>query len=437
MNKDRKKSSLTYLLIIISCCGMVAASIGLYINAYGIFFTPMADALGVRRGDISMHATLCGLATGVIGIPVIHWMQSHRVRPVILAGVALTAAATVLTAFSSKVWQLNVLGILRGAGLCCFNLGIVTMVIGNWFEARRGTVTGLIASFSGLSGAVFNPIFNALILRFGYRSTLIIMSVVTLVLALPAILFVELNPMQKGMVPYGHGSDEAEEMKKGDPYRRGDAPGEKVQASAPAASGDEPGIVPLRYFSALFLTTCVLVFFANFSIGFASHLPGVAESAGYTSSFGALLVSVVMIANISFKFVIGYLADRLGAVRASQLMLAVELTGIVLMFFVLGSVSSGAALMAAGFLFGSSYSFGAVGMSLVTRRIYGGKQYGSAYAVTAMVGNVSNALAIAAIGYAYDFLHSYRPVAAVLILMVASCIALLGICEKRRKQQAG
>ena len=447
MNKDRKKSSLTYLLIIISCCGMVAASIGLYVNAYGIFFSPMSEALGVRRGDISLHATLCGLSTGLVGIPVIHWIQSHRLRPVILAGVVLAAVSTLLTAFTTHVWQLNLLGILRGAGLCCFHLAIVTTVVGNWFEAKRGTITGFIASFSGIAGAVFNPIFNALILRVGYKSALIIMSIVTVLLTLPATLFIELNPMQKGMVPYGHGSDEAEAAKQGDPHRRGeaeapvraasDAGAEKAQAPAQAASGDEPGIVPLRYFSGLFLMICVIVFFSNFSIGFASHLPGVAESAGYSSSFGALLVSVVMIANISFKFVIGFLADKLGAVRASQLMLAVELAGVILMFYVIGSATSGAALMAAGFLFGSAYSYGAVGASLVTRRIYGGKQYGSAYAVTAMVGNISNALAIAVIGYAYDFLHSYRPMTVILVVMVASSIVLLTLAERKRKQQAG
>ena len=93
--------------------------------------------------------------------------------------------------------------------------------------------------------------------------------------------------------------------------------------------------------------------------------------------------------------------------------------------------------MAAGFLFGSAYSYGAVGASLVTRRIFGGKQYGSAYAVTAMVGNISNALAIAVIGYAYDFLHSYRPMTVILVVMVASSIVLLTLAERKRKQQAG
>ena len=64
-----KRENRQYLLIIISCCGMLAASIGLYTNAYGIFFSPMANALGVSRGDISMHASLCALATGISGVP--------------------------------------------------------------------------------------------------------------------------------------------------------------------------------------------------------------------------------------------------------------------------------------------------------------------------------------------------------------------------------
>ena len=54
-----------------------------------------------------------------------------------------------------------------------------------------------------------------------------------------------------------------------------------------------------------------------------------------------------------------------------------------------------------------------------------------------MVGNISNALAIAVIGYAYDFLHSYRPMTVILVVMVASSIVLLTLAERKRKQQAG
>ena len=196
--------SARYLLIILSCCGMVAASIGLFTNAYGIFLSPMAEGLHVSRGDISMHVTLRGLAMGFAGVVVIRYAQSHPVRPIITGGVAAAFIGTLLSSRAGSLWQLNLLAVLQGIGLSCFNYGIVTMMTGNWFEKNTGTVFGLIASFSGLSGAVFNPIFSRLITVLGYRRALMIMGFATILLTLPAILFAEMNPLQKGLMPYGH-----------------------------------------------------------------------------------------------------------------------------------------------------------------------------------------------------------------------------------------
>ncbi len=410
-----------YLLIILSCCGMVAASIGLFTNAYGILLSPMAEGLHVSRGDISMHVTLRGLAMGFAGVVVIRYAQSHPVRPIITGGVAAAFIGTLLSSRAGSLWQLNLLAVLQGIGLSCFNYGIVTMMAGNWFEKNTGTVFGLIASFSGLSGAVFNPIFSRLITVLGYRRALMIMGFATILLTLPAILFAEMNPLQKGLMPYGH--EEKEPASSG-------ANGSEAAGSWTDAASES--FVPLRYFSAAFLILCLIGFFSNFSTGFASHIPGVAEAAGKSAAFGALLMSVIMIANISFKFVIGFIADRIGPVPSSQLMLGTELVGVILMLILTGGVSSGPDLMAAGFLYGSMYSFGAVGISLVTRYVYGIRQYGGAYSVLSMIGNISNALAIAFIGYAYDFTGSYRPVLLILCLFIGFSIVLLGVLKRQR-----
>ncbi len=421
MNIPPARRNIQYLLIILSCCGMVAASIGLYTNAYGIFLSPMAEGLNVSRGDISMHVTLRGLAMGFAGIGAIRWAQSHPVRPLILSGVITAVISTLLTSVTGSLWQLNLLAVIQGIGLSCFNYGIVTMMAGNWFEKNTGTVTGLIASFSGLSGAVFNPVFSLLITGLGYRRALVIMSLVTVILTLPAILSADMNPLQKGLLPYGHDKNAAASSR-----AAGSDNSEKIAENAASESS-----VPLRYFSAAFLILCLIGFFSNFSTGFASHIPGVAEAAGKPAAFGALLMSVVMIANISFKFVIGFIADRIGPVLSSQLMLGTELLGVILMLALMGGDSAGAGLMAAGFLYGSMYSFGAVGISLVTRYVYGSRQYGSAYSVLSMIGNISNALAIAAIGYAYDFTGSYRPVLLLLGLFIIFSIVLLGILKRK------
>lgn len=39
-----------HILVVLACCGMVGASVGLCVNAYGVFYTPLCEALGVGRG---------------------------------------------------------------------------------------------------------------------------------------------------------------------------------------------------------------------------------------------------------------------------------------------------------------------------------------------------------------------------------------------------
>lgn len=49
--------------VLICCCGLAAASIGISINSSGVFYTPVSKSLHMLRGTFSMHMTLFSLAT--------------------------------------------------------------------------------------------------------------------------------------------------------------------------------------------------------------------------------------------------------------------------------------------------------------------------------------------------------------------------------------
>lgn len=44
--------------VLIYCCGLAAASIGISINSSGVFYTPVSKSLHILRGTFSMHMTL-------------------------------------------------------------------------------------------------------------------------------------------------------------------------------------------------------------------------------------------------------------------------------------------------------------------------------------------------------------------------------------------
>lgn len=63
-----------------------------------------------------MHATIAGLLTGFAGPVVVKVLQKVRLQIVIGTGIVLLVVSTVLTACATSVWQLNILGVLRGVG---------------------------------------------------------------------------------------------------------------------------------------------------------------------------------------------------------------------------------------------------------------------------------------------------------------------------------
>ena len=47
-----------YLMVLVSMCGLIAVSLGLLVNVSGLFFAPIAEELGVGRGEVSMTLTI-------------------------------------------------------------------------------------------------------------------------------------------------------------------------------------------------------------------------------------------------------------------------------------------------------------------------------------------------------------------------------------------
>lgn len=54
--------------VLICCCGLAAASIGISINSSGVFYTPVSKSLHMLRGTFSMHMTLFSLATAIMSL---------------------------------------------------------------------------------------------------------------------------------------------------------------------------------------------------------------------------------------------------------------------------------------------------------------------------------------------------------------------------------
>ena len=365
-----------YLSVLACCCLMAASAVGVYTNSVGVFYTRVSEALGVGRGAFALHATLCALTAGFLSPLAARLMKKLPLRPLLIAGNLLAALATAGMAGAANVGTFYALGILRGAGMMTFSLLTVTTLINNWFRARHGLAAGIALSFSGLAGAVFSPLFSAFIDRFGWRASFLWFAAIGFALNVPGMLLLRYRPAELGMEPYG---------------------GAGASAAQTARGGRIAGAAMALLALMTLLHTSVT--------GLAQHFPGMAEWLGESAAVGAAMVSAGMIGNIASKLVIGTLSDRVGPFKASMCMIAVNALSLLgLLLFGRGGAWL---LYAIAFLYGAVYSVGAVGIPLLTRRIFGAENYASAYSIITIFTSVGSASALTIIGLVYDLTGGY------------------------------
>lgn len=402
MAKNYKK----HLLILITCCGLMASSVGLCVNAYGVFYTPLSEAFGVGRAAVTLHATLSGLLTG-LGAPfVMQILKKISLRKVVIFGAVLSSLSFVMMAFADKIWILNMCGIIRGIGNCCFYMPVITQVIGNWFKSKQDTMVGLVMAFSGIAGAILSPVLTALINSLGYRAAALFGAGFILVLSVPnSLLFLSLSPKEQGVKAYEEASGQAR----------------KTQRKVNAFTLKSP----------VFWYLGGMTFLSVFITGFTSHISGYAESIGMGSVVGATMISAIMIGNIVSKFSSGMISDKIGPTKAfsGMYVLAICGTGLLLV----GNTQM--SLIAASLLFGSSYACSAVGVPCIVRQIYGDSQYGNAYAIISVISTIAPSIAMMVIGVLYDMTQSYKIVIYICILFGAMALLFWNMASRAAQKR--
>lgn len=402
---EKKRLNSRYIVVAVAVCLMACGTMGLP-NAYGVFYTPMSDALGAGRGAVTMHMSISNLVIGLF-TPIVarSLAHGHKMRNVLMVATSLVLVSGVVIAFAPNTLIMDVAAVVRGVGFAAVAMFIITLYIGNWFQKGRGTITGIALSGSGIGSAIASPIVTACIERFGYQAAYLGFVGFTVLTILPVMLLCPLTPEEVGLKPYG--ADEVDES-----------------AADAAPASDDLGL-KLVLLSPTFIVLVVFVVAIVLITTLSGHMASLAQDYGYSAQVGALLLSASMIGNVVSKFALGAIADRIGAFRACVISLVTTLVGLLLILFNLGGQT---ALLVSGFLYGTCFSIGSLGISLLTRYIFGDAQYADAYSTISLVTSVASALGVTAAGLAYDLTGSYAaPIIAgiALVAVAGGCLAYL------------
>ncbi len=385
-----------YIVIIAALCGLIASGVGLITNIAGLFFTPIAEELGLLRGAVSMNVTIGNLCFAAGGLMSPRVMKEKNLKTMLIAMTALIAGSTALLALCNNVFLMYVLNGLRGFASGIVGFVFVTIVINHWFFKNNALVTSIAMGFSGLAGAVFSPVMSSIIASSGWRTAYVISAVLMVLLNLPAIFFLPaIDPYVKGQKPYG----------------------EKTAAVNTAAEVQES--LPIN--KMLVAMLCVFAVCGAASTSITQHFPGVAAESGLDASVGATMLSICMLVNTGGKIVLGALVDKIGARISMSIYTVLVFAGVIMMLF----IPSRAVMFAAAACIGLTYSMATVGTVTLSKEVFGMANYGRTYPTINMCGTMCSAAFSSIIGFIYDATGGYNVTLMIILAMMITAFAII------------
>lgn len=133
------------------------------------------------------------------------------------------------------------------------------------------------------------------------------------------------------------------------------------------------------------------------------HIASYGISIGLSAEVSSLMLSAIMIGSVVAKLSYGILSDKIGTIKSSLLMMGLTILSITLLIVVRQPVL----LVAASFLFGTSFSIGGVALSILTNNFFDPFTAGQLYSSISFMAGVGGALSVTIIGYIFDYTGSY------------------------------
>ena len=405
----RKKGGFHYAFLIVAACLVMCTVCALNVNCTGVYLAPVTSYFGIPSATFMLYFTILQICM-VIALPIAGKIINQiDLRIFFTVCAILCAIGNLMFAFAPGIWMFYIGAVITGIGTAPMLFLAVPKLIGAWCVKRVGFFTGLCLAFTGIGGVVFNPVQTAFINLGveGWRTGYIFAAVVTLVLVLPFSIFViRTSPADKGLLPYGAGEG-VEDSK------APNAPAKGVSANRAMKLA---GFYAIAVAGGLFaLNQCVYQFFPKYCLTFQDSLPEIAALSG-------LVASATMAGLAIGKVALGFINDK-SAKAGVTLSVLLGIIGI-LCIWLMPSVAP--VLLIGAFLFGFVYAGTTVESTLLTRAVFGDKDYAQIYSRVSMVSSLGGAIAATAWGLVVDMPNGYT-IMFVLSLVVMVLIYLLAM----------
>lgn len=206
-----------WVIVAVATFALVVSN-GLSIGGIPVFYTKIREefvaggavAAGNAESFIAFGATLTFFFAGVLSPFAGFLIQRSRLRNLMLIGCAMLGGALIVHSQTTSPWVVYAARTVMGISLCFVGVLPSIVLVSNWFVRRRGLALGILLTGTSIGGSLISLISPPIIDAYGWRSAMVVVSLLVWLLLVPAVLFfVKDKPADIGMLPDGDGIAEA------------------------------------------------------------------------------------------------------------------------------------------------------------------------------------------------------------------------------------
>lgn len=310
MKSQNSTNKVFYGWIILSLSTVaLTISNGLAITGIPVFFKWIREDFvasgaieaGNAESFIAFSASLTFLVAGFIS-PLASWLiQKFSIRRLMILGCFILGSGLLLYSQTNTPLVVYLARTLMGASLGLIGVLANTVLVSNWFIRKRGLALGILLTGTSLGGVFIPQLANPLINKYGWRTAMVILSLLIWLILLPAIIFLVKNkPSDLGLLPDGDAVKPIE--------KNGNVEVKENQGLTLSEALKTPLFWVLAFCSAL-------VFYPIFVTGQQFILYLQTPKIGLTSQEGAFALSALFAVSVGGKFLFGFLSDKISPTR--------------------------------------------------------------------------------------------------------------------------
>lgn len=406
------KMSVRHILIAITGIMITFGCSALVFSTWSAFQAVVPDMLGVEKSVWAFYITVLYLAEAFSAPFIGRLIAKYDIRIVLSVSALLVGVGFLLIGFVKQLWVFYLAGLMMGLG----EVGILWLAVptlaNNWFNQKAGTVIGTCMAFTGIGGAIWLQVFNALYAGgngMDIWTIYIIWGVAALVTSLPFTLFcIRKTPQEAGALPYG----------------------KPQTASGKPAGIDASKALKSPVFYTVFLFAGIINLLTIVAQQFPSYTKSLTDVTFDALAVGVMMATVMMVAQAICKLALGVAADK----NARLSFIAAFVTGVAGVLLVWFGTGSEIMLYAGAAIYGFFFAACVVLVPVIVRQIFGNREYPDIYSRISMFVNIMGAVGPVFWAFLGGFGYPILFAVAIVLLVVVLLLGLYSFSKAKTVQ---